>query len=51
MVQLIVIGVLAISLGFVGCLRLMTTLEKHHRRSEERKREVERQREEFWRSV
>ncbi len=51
MVQIIVVGVVAISIGFAACLRLMTVLEKHHRRSEEQKRELARQREEFWSGV
>jgi hypothetical protein len=51
MFQVVVVGVVTISLGFVGCLRLMSVLEKHQRRSQERRQEVERQREEFWRSV
>ena len=51
MFRVVVVGLVAIALGFIGCLRLMSLLEKRHRRGEEERREVERQREEFWRSV
>jgi len=43
--------VVAISVGFFACLRLMGVLEKQHRRNEEQRRQTERQREEFWRGV